>query len=201
MHREPSRGGSGSPLSLKCHAHPQQLVSRHCPPGVLSRGKTGWGEKDFCVVFVFQHRQLLPRGESSSSPLLPASVRHVQAGRLHGQTWPMRACERWCTLLTRLLSPGALVCFVTTEDVLHLLVCALICFSWSRGHSVTERNCCTVDVTCACCVVSLSRISAALNPERTNGHCYVFSSIIDVDWRREIALRETCVAHWSSCPW
>lgn len=159
MRREPGRAEA---KWLTADAEAPRASAAACEPPLfapraLSR-RNELDEKDFLRCFCF------------STPATVATRRVVlfsdssSVGAPCASDWAARtnvagACAcvtKWRTLLTRLLSPGALVCFVTTKDVLHLLVCALLCFSWSRGHSVAGKDCCTVGAMCACCVVSLS---------------------------------------------
>lgn len=169
MRREPGRAEA---MWLTADAEaPRAPAAAREPPlfalRALSR-RNELDEKDFCVVFVFQHPQLLPHGVSSSSPILPVSAHHVQASGLHGQTWPVRV--RACDKMAHVVDASTVSwrsCLLRHYEgcVAPVGVCFTLFFlvTWAqhrwKGLLHSGRD------VCVLCGFTVG-MSAALNPER-----------------------------------
>lgn len=167
MCREPGRAEvKWLTADAEAHVHRQQLMSRHSSPRVLCRDEMSWMKKTFALFLFFNTRNCC---HTARRPLL----RFFQCRRTMCKPVGCTDKRGWCVCarvtkwrtLTR-LSPGALVCFVSTKDVLHLLVCALRCFflvTWAqcrwKGLLHSGRD------VCVLCGFTVG-MSAALNPER-----------------------------------
>lgn len=133
-------------------AAPELLLSAPCAPS-----RQNEMEKGLCVVFVFNTRNCCHTECRRLLHIL--QCRHTMCKRVgcmdkRGWCACVRACDKWRTLLTRLLSLGALV------SSLRRMCCTCWCVLYiffSHEHGVTGRGLLYSgrDV-CVCCVVALS---------------------------------------------